>query len=327
MKNNKLLAAFILIELLATILLSIKLLKKFGFNTQPVLITPINGRNTEFVSKSNLKSYYQPKANTQERVVKHGFYNAVYTINMDGLNERYDYSLKKPKNTFRILTLGDSFTFGIYVDTAKNWPEQLENLLQNKHCKKKIEVINLGVYGYDIQYAVARFADKGIKYDPDLVIWFLKKDDFLQINETLVGKVKQIETRLKQNGKFDKLVEDGVAYPAWSQAYSETVKQLGKNIIVQKQKKFLKQFQQLYNGKLVIISFPFLEHEYRELIEYFFNDQHNSFFTDSITDVVNKTDGLVFPFDRHLTEKGHSIIAKDVFNYLTKDNYKLIPCN
>jgi lysophospholipase L1-like esterase len=109
-----------------------------------------------------------------------------YTINADTLNERYNYPVKKPPNTYRIITLGDSFTFGVGVNTKDNWPEQLEDML-NKSLPcgptKKIEVINLGMGSYGVEYISHRYLTRGVKYNPDLIMWFESDSGFDRINE------------------------------------------------------------------------------------------------------------------------------------------------
>ena len=134
---------------------------------------------------------------------------AVYNINSDTFNERFDYEINKDDKTFRIITLGDSFTFGYIVDTKNNWTELLEDKLNQLHCANfdKIEVINLGVVGYDIQYSVERFKLRGKKYNPDLVLWLLKGDDFQEIKEIVQPKWN------KMNSEWSKLsVLDNVLY-------------------------------------------------------------------------------------------------------------------
>jgi lysophospholipase L1-like esterase len=111
---------------------------------------------------------------------------AKYTINKDTLNERYDYSVKKQPGVFRIMTIGDSFTYGLYTNTDRNWTELLEDKLNaDLRCQKsrKVEVINLAVNGYDITYTVERFLKRGIKYNPDLVIWPIRS--FKKLNEEI----------------------------------------------------------------------------------------------------------------------------------------------
>jgi hypothetical protein len=80
--------------------------------------------NTDFKHYAALKQSISPD---EERFWDHT--RAYYTFNQDGLNERYDYNTTKPDGIFRIITLGDSFTFGHFVDTKDNWTERLEDLL------------------------------------------------------------------------------------------------------------------------------------------------------------------------------------------------------
>ena len=54
--------------------------------------------------------------------------NVSIRTNTKGLRDR-EYNSKKPKNTFRILVLGDSFTFGSCVEENETYPKVLENFL------------------------------------------------------------------------------------------------------------------------------------------------------------------------------------------------------
>ena len=65
-------------------------------------------------------------------------HKVVYNINSDGLNNRSDYDVEKKAGVFRIITLGDSFTFGLYVNTKDNWTEILENKLNKEIKNNKI---------------------------------------------------------------------------------------------------------------------------------------------------------------------------------------------
>jgi hypothetical protein len=52
-------------------------------------------------------------------------------------------------NTFRILVLGDSLTAGIGVAEEDRYTEVLEKKLRAKYSNVRLEVINLGVHGYE----------------------------------------------------------------------------------------------------------------------------------------------------------------------------------
>ncbi|MBE9143263.1 SGNH/GDSL hydrolase family protein [Planktothrix mougeotii] len=92
-------------------------------------------------------------------------------INSDGLRDQ-DYAIAKPKNTFRIAVLGDSFTLASQVPANSNYTSVLEKTLGNcaKFKGKNIEVLNFGVDGYGTAQELITLREKVGKYNPDLVI-------------------------------------------------------------------------------------------------------------------------------------------------------------
>lgn len=94
------------------------------------------------------------------------------TINSDGIRDR-EFPLQKPTGTFRIVVIGDSVSFGYLLTQDATYPKQLESLL-NRHAKSdgiEFEVINLGVIGYNITQTVENARTRGLRYDPDLIIY------------------------------------------------------------------------------------------------------------------------------------------------------------
>lgn len=319
------------IQLIIISFLSYKIYQKHKNLLGVVSINPIKKQNIQITPKKNLKYFFEPKANTTISEKPSWLpYKAVYTINSDSLNERYEYSIEKPAGAFRIITLGDSFTFGSYVSTKDNWTELLENKLNSElKCKNinKFEVINLGVKGYDIQYSVERFKLRGRKYNPDLVLWFLKGDDFQQIYELLKEKVQKIEKEEKiDKNSVDFYFKGDVAYPSYTKATRQLEKELGKKKLLMLQARYLNMINKYYNGPLVIFTFSSESKTYKDLIKKFNKERRNGYFFDGIVNLYNPSIKKLFTFpDRHPNQKGHKIIAENVFNYLTKN--KIIPCN
>jgi hypothetical protein len=68
-----------------------------------------------------------------------------------------------PRGARRIVTVGDSFTFGDEVDDHETWPAQLEIILQEK-------VVNAGVFAYGIDQAYLRAVRLLDVYDPSVVV-------------------------------------------------------------------------------------------------------------------------------------------------------------
>lgn len=94
------------------------------------------------------------------------------SINALGLRDR-EYSLTKPEDTYRILVLGDSTTFGWGAPQEKTFPKVLEQLLNANPLpgmKSKVEVLNAGVGNYNTSQEVAYFKERGQDLQPDLVI-------------------------------------------------------------------------------------------------------------------------------------------------------------
>jgi lysophospholipase L1-like esterase len=82
-----------------------------------------------------------------------------------------EFSVVKPANTIRIVSLGDSRTFGWGVAEAETYSGLLEKMLQERvGTSRKIEVINAGVNAYSFPQMHAYFKSVALKYSPDMVI-------------------------------------------------------------------------------------------------------------------------------------------------------------
>lgn len=78
---------------------------------------------------------------------------------------------EKPTGTLRILSLGDSRTFGWGLADEETFSRQLERLLQ-KHLgtDKKVEVINAGVNAWSFPQMLVFYRDFAAAWKPDVVI-------------------------------------------------------------------------------------------------------------------------------------------------------------
>lgn len=161
-----------------------------------VSLRPLSDAMLRRSSSGQFDYFYEPKPNTKETIKRDWLtHSPTYHINSDSLNERFEYDKDKDEGVFRIVTLGDSFTFGAYVDTEANWTELLEDRLNTNHtCPAvgKYEVINLGMDGYDTAYAVERYIRRGRKYGPDLMIMLVT--DFGRVTEHRLSRKKAMPT-------------------------------------------------------------------------------------------------------------------------------------
>ncbi len=90
-------------------------------------------------------------------------------VNSDGFRGP-EYSVLKPDNTFRIIMLGDSETLSFMLPYHQTLAKQLEDLLNKNSTFLRYEVFNFGVEGYNTFQEVEQLKNKGLKYNPDLII-------------------------------------------------------------------------------------------------------------------------------------------------------------
>lgn len=115
-----------------------------------------------------VKDYREPCARFYWDIYPTGEYYNLITLNNYGLHDS-DLMMEKPRDTFRILILGDSFPQGWQVKLEQGFPWLMENEL-NSIASRKIEVINMGVDTYGTDRELLLFAALGWRFQPDLVL-------------------------------------------------------------------------------------------------------------------------------------------------------------
>lgn len=153
----------------------------------------------EFFESEGRAIFIRPAANKQrqyEAVPNASGYGWETTIqiNSHGFRGR-EYSKTKKPGTFRIVVIGDSITFGNRLTQDQNYPAVLEALYQRKG--QPVEVLNLGLGGYDTLQEVATLADIGLAFDPDLVILGYCINDI-----GIASGNRQYVERLQQYGRW-----------------------------------------------------------------------------------------------------------------------------
>ncbi len=327
-KNRKiiLLTTIITIELILIANFSAKIIQKFQILGISTSVSPMRKEELIFDPNAKLKYFYEPKPNTAIKEKNQFTTNIpIYSINDDALNERLNYSITRDKGTFRIVALGDSFTFGQFADTKNNYVEILEDKLnQQLHCKnyQKFEVINLGVKGYDLQYSVERFRLRGLKYEPDLVIWLLKDDDFLQVLEEVYPEKTAMREQMKKDGTYEYYKEKGIYYPVSTRFGDEIRKKYGMDNILKYQKNALENLYKIYSGKVLIYTFPQTQKKFKRLLQEVAINHPNTIVNDNLTDIYKSN--AHFP-DNHPNLEGYQLIANFAFDEI--NNYNLVSCN
>lgn len=98
-------------------------------------------------------------------------------MNRDGYRGP-DRQMPKPPGTYRILAVGDSVVQSIAGDVRyeQTWEYRLEAALNGDHAigsparTRQYEVVNAGVPGFASWQALADLRERGLRYEPDLVV-------------------------------------------------------------------------------------------------------------------------------------------------------------
>lgn len=111
-------------------------------------------------------------------------------INSLGFRGR-DLTVEKPEATYRILCLGDSYTFGDYVNDDETFPADLERKLRETFPGRAIEVVNAGVNGYTITDEAALAEEKGFSLRPDAIIVGFVLNDIADLTRRVSSRENQ----------------------------------------------------------------------------------------------------------------------------------------
>ncbi len=86
---------------------------------------------------------------------------------------------EKPPGVFRILSLGESTTFGYGLEATESYSYLLEQLLNADGVGRPVEVWNCGICSYTTYQSVKWLERDGLSFQPDLVLFFHEINDFL----------------------------------------------------------------------------------------------------------------------------------------------------
>lgn len=309
------LVAIVTIEVVIIVELGNRIINSRSINNSPN-IAPLPQRDFPYSDQEGLEYFSEPIANSIEEPESWVPFRAKYSINSDTLNDLTEYSIEKPEGTYRIITLGDSYTYGLYVDTFDNWPEQLERTL-NETCDKhqKYEVINLAVPAYDLHYSLERFRLRGKKYHSDLVIWFVKDDDFRQLNKLHLPLNKKFHDEMMASGEYQKQLALGSLFPSWDRADQEVYSLYSEDQILTEQKKFIEAFISEHTGETLLLTFTITDEKYKKILKSYKNHERVRY-ADIVPDIF-AVEKQRFENDGHPTPLGHQAISQSVYKYLS----------
>jgi hypothetical protein len=121
---------------------------------------------------ADLIATYPPEGGRQAEPVR-------VRTNAFGLRDR-DRTREKPPGVFRILSLGESTTFGDKLEQSESYSYRLEELLNaDASLGRRVEVWNCGIPSYTTYQSLRWLERDGLGFQPDLVLFYHEINDFL----------------------------------------------------------------------------------------------------------------------------------------------------
>ncbi len=135
------------------------------------------------------------------------------TININSLGFRGpEFTKEKPENTFRIIMVGGSTTFGMGATSDNTTiPAYLQKKFDDLILDKKVQVINAGIIAQQSNAEVYDIKNRLVSYNPDLIIVYDGYNDsfYVGVGEITVSKsvsnitsTNSIKDFIKQNLNF-----------------------------------------------------------------------------------------------------------------------------
>jgi len=97
-------------------------------------------------------------------------------INSDGIRSRFEADEFREED-FNIIFLGDSFTYGLWLQDHEAIPQVFEKLARERYPNQKIHVANFGWVSSSPLLSLRLLKDIGKKYHPDLIIQIIDMTD------------------------------------------------------------------------------------------------------------------------------------------------------
>ena len=203
------------------------------------LISPQEVGPVRFACTPELGEIPVPGQQGERRIP--GVYAFRYSNNSLGWRGRREYREAK-QTDYRVLFLGDSFTYGLGVNDDQTFAAQVEKDLKAGHMS--VEVMNAGCPGKGTDYALKCFQTVGRKFHPDLTVLAFFSNDFQDnargeyYNIGRRGDL-QVKTLDCRRGAIKAVLDRLPAYNwliSWSQA-ANLIKQAGVKVLINRARK------------------------------------------------------------------------------------------
>lgn len=263
-----------------------------------------------------------------------GWMSKNVVLNRYGYRDDMEMDIKKEKNVYRFYFLGDSYTYGWYINDVNNsYPNLFEKKLKEVYPQKNVEVINAARPGFDLNAEVQRLVNEGVAFKPDVIFFGINIDDLvdkefpprfsknkfirnLKIYQFTIGNYKRIKSAQKNEQATIESMTDGSTSNTSAIKNFESVDKLSKKI----------------GAKVVLVIFPRFNpinpnEKYRYDFYHDFYKKIGEKYSFQIVDLLepyskisDKTELVLNPTDPHPTIQANNVAANFLFEKLDWNN-------
>jgi len=160
--------------LAVSLVLGLEIWIRLGGYDRAELSSPLMPGDFVLVHQEDDELFYAPKPNL-DNVEWEGFH---VSTNSHGLRGAAELGPKQP-GEFRILSLGESSTFGDKVNDDETYSFLLEEHLKAYDSARPFCVLNAGVCAYSSFQSLKYLETRGLALEPDMVLFYHEFSDFL----------------------------------------------------------------------------------------------------------------------------------------------------
>jgi lysophospholipase L1-like esterase len=147
------------------------------------------------ISRATTRKSHNPRLRFELRPDSRVKAEVEYRINAEGLRGP-EVEVEKPEGVRRVAVLGDSIAFGYWVAEEDTFPRQLESMLNEAWDDgTRIEVLNFGVPGYNLDQETEALRSRALPFAPDVVVVAFCLNDLEGIFSYELGLVQDRATR------------------------------------------------------------------------------------------------------------------------------------
>jgi len=208
-----------------------------------------------------------------------------------------EFSKQKPDNTYRIIAIGGSTTWGDGVADGHTWPEYLQKKFGQTNLEINVEVTNVGIGGSSSVAETALIKERMIDYEPDLFLVYDGVNDVSHIKDDEDGtkwKDRWIEVcNLGKSLGFDTII---TVHPVLGTGTNNFLNS-------DQEEYYLKYFRIMHEP--VLHGYPVLVKQLPELEKHCTN-------TADLTSIFDLPNAVFFD-TQHVGAKGNQIVADHMY--------------